>query len=441
MPKIPAFSLNHSFSADQAWHDKIEWGFIPAALFDPDEEEVGAFMHSLSCPDTNATEQNVSGAFGWLLTPQNSRRARYSRGFRGSRLRWGDLDIGKPLLTGKLKLDRESESRLLQFWLNVNPTRWTHHHPDAASDPPEIWRNSEILSSLSPPSTFAGEYSLDGNDNWIPQTRLYRSSRRRPSASSTDYLRVIEEAIVSELERAAGINSSPLIFLQDPRYTLQRIETYWEFEDADPTRLVATLKRPLKAFSRGTFRGTAYPTGDGDWDRNSLSINVPLARGESLTVYAKTNRRVRFEVRLDSEAHPDSWGGGRQVSNMSRLERRLRAVREHGAAKLNNLFEFLRGYYGPVENPISPSQFLKDLSGAVQQPANFATVLSLLLENDKLENVPGLGSEIIALKRAGIISSMGPKRRCNYQVASCYRQALARLRGKVLTSSLGARDR
>lgn len=442
MAELPPFDFNATISPSEAWHDKIEWVMTPAYLME--DEDPQAFLYHLSCPDGLTRSQESSPAFGWLFGPSAGIRAGYSRSTRKSAFHWNNTRFTKPLLSGKVNLRNRQGTRHVEFNLQVNPSRLVHHHPIRDNTRAEDWRHLYTLSATNPPKQFDGEFSLDGKDNWIPQSSAYRPNWRRPWSAGEQCLRIIHEAIAAEVRRACEHSSTDARFIADGRHSIRILETYWEFQHDDPTRLVSSLKPHLMKYSRKGFKTRHYQkraaTGE-ILDRNCLSIVVPLARGETLAVYAKTNQRVRFEIRQEFHLNAKCLGGSHTAANLDQLKELLTQARRHCAEQMNSIFPYLKSNATMDPEAASTAAFLCHLATALRNSKHFSNVLSILLTNGKLERVPGLEAEIRALRHAGIIEINGPRQNGSYAVSSKYRNALTKLQRKGLASEFGTRNR
>lgn len=450
MGELPVFSLNRSFNPQDAWHDKIDLAYSPVIMTDMDDEATGEdasnFLYCLSCPDkfTRDSQEERSIAFGWLFNSTASIRAGYSRKIRESSLRWGNPFVPRPLFTGEVRLDRIRDERKVNFVLHLNPTRFLHHYPTRAADYEDYWLHSGVLSETSRCSSFEGEFSLDGNDNWIPQGRDYRQFWRRPSQTHRRFFEIVRGALQHEIDRAGATSCTIFRTNTDSRYSIQKLETYWEFLHDSPSRLVSSLKNHLIKFSRKGFHVRAYPQRSlsrESLNKNCLSITVPLARGEDLVIYAKTNRRVRFEIRQDFRANSKCLGNRITASSVRRLNEVLNQARIHCAARMNEVFEYMRNQTAVESDAVSVTSFLADLASALRTSQYFPDILSILLSHGKIERVAALDAEIQALRKAGIIEGHGPVQNRSYGVCSRYRIALKKLQRKGLASELGTRDR
>lgn len=98
------------------------------------------------------------------------------------------------------------------------------------------------------------------------------------------------------------INTQPrhgrTIRAQYNHITINHVETYWEFHAPNAARYLYDTIRPAihaGAFETQTFR---YEPNSERNEANNRSILTTLSRGRVLSIYNKTNNRIRAEVRL-----------------------------------------------------------------------------------------------------------------------------------------------
>lgn len=128
---------------------------------------------------------------------------------------------------------------------------------------------------------------------------------------------------LAENAAAYGIRSQPV-----PYYSLRKIEFYWEFSHPHPIQLVESLIVPMRSLGDETVMHRALVRGEEVAVRqNSMSVSCELSAGCKLIVYAKTNTRLRFEVRLDDETISRMSGGSRTTRDRGELRRMVQTLR------------------------------------------------------------------------------------------------------------------
>lgn len=86
--------------------------------------------------------------------------------------------------------------------------------------------------------------------------------------------------------------------------------------------------------ARDTFDGSGEVAGQ------SPNVKVMLAKGTWLRVYAKTDRRVRFEILLESSAI-EKVSGPRGRNRLRSIASKLVDLRQHASLKLNEVLPML----------------------------------------------------------------------------------------------------
>src|SRR5690606_28503415 len=125
------------------------------------------------------------------------------------------------------------------------------------------------------------------------------------------------------------------------------VETYWEFLADNPVSLVHDLAPYLNLLG-AEYSDRRYPAGYRETrrDRNSPSVKVLLRPGVFLRLYAKTNRRVRFEITHDFRKERLRLASDVQVerrsSDPSRLRHWINACADDAAERLNDTLTFIQ---------------------------------------------------------------------------------------------------
>jgi len=307
------------------------------------------------------------------------------------------------------------------------------------------------MSAAEPPGR--GEFSLDGKDNWLPTGIFFETwaNPHRWQRHLRSYVMGVAAEFHNQLEHAIDITRGTRLHHVES-FTLRKVETYWEFAATEPTELVRSLIPHLSSYSAGQTTISTFPVPSQMVNVNSLSFSLTLTAKLSLRVYAKTNRRVRFEIIQEDLNHRELLGlplGRRGEPRQPRpgsfndILRCLYVLRERASNALNAVLEFLERHTQVVESQISAFSFLMSIAAALQDRALAHTIVSLLVFHGRIVPRAG-GAEIrdacAQLVQAGIISYY-PARQV-YDVTSRYQYALQMLRaypaGNLITT---ARDR
>jgi hypothetical protein len=451
MSELPPFNLDVCFDPSQAWHDKIEWCYSPCFLrprnTSQEIHQFSRFLEKISLPPRSAWVDVDPASFGWLFLPSAGIRAGFSRNVRKGIYRVAGRTFLPPLLSGQLNLKKAGQGcRKLEFRLEANPSRLAHFHPRHCRERGEYWRNVLALSETGQTEDDGAEFSLDGKANWVPRGKKYKGLDERGAAFAAFNLKLIEDALNSQIALSAA-GCARITSNSEKPHSIRKLETYWEFSHSDPIRLVADLSSELRSLSGKRVKEQSYlrkskrATFRQERERNCLSIILSLGRGEELAVYAKTNRRVRFEMRQNFTENSACLRHGYTAQNLEGVVQLLRQARAHCAQRMNEVFRELRRRTSFPSNSFSATTFLADTARALRRSDNLGTVLTLLCENGKIEQVAGLRREIKALRDAGIIEIKEPKSVGSYWVTSPYLKAVAQLKRKGAGRVFDARDR
>ncbi|WP_420325232.1 hypothetical protein [Mameliella sp.] len=133
-----------------------------------------------------------------------------------------------------------------------------------------------------------------------------------------------------------------------PRFALNKAEWYVEFLTLDPRRQVKHL---MPSLSRQGRSGNIYKrklTGQvRTFGPHSLAMQIDLAEGIKQTTYAKTNRRIRFEVKYSRKCLGRLVGRRTQLSS-SQFSDALDRLREYATRQLQQTFAELNKTVEPL---------------------------------------------------------------------------------------------
>lgn len=330
-----------------------------------------------------------------------------------------------------------------QFDVSINPTRFARHqplrlHPSTGQllvGPACHYASRVRRGADRVPLQFAGEFSLDGNDNWLPQgPRLsLGDSQRWPTVLIRSFLGFIYEfnqqvETLCEWHDIQEIRCTP-----EQHVNLKTCETYWEFSSPDPVALVAGLANSLGEFGRGELTTRSFLVRDHETGvvSHARLVIVDAGPGRSIKVYAKTNQRVRFEVkhrmvgdnphrlRRTGEAVPrqsgrggDHFPTGHTSSEWEGLYDMLHSLAHDAAALINRLFAFLERRQNIIPSPLTAQLLIQRVLSVVPDsnaawellrclgregrilaaslPSSFDAPIQALMQNQILERHDGL---------------------------------------------------
>lgn len=336
----------------------------------------------------------------------------------------------------------------------LNPMRFIRHQPLPVGDD---WGKAKWFKNPVPVST-GGEFSLMNDDNWIPSTPNWHDFaapenwQRHLRRYVARVVKILREDFLKAMEAAGNQDSSSNFefggLIVVPDYKIHEVETAWEFSDSDPCERVRFLKQHLFDLGRGKFSFSVYRgelnmmrhKGEEMREFNSTGLKVNLAGGAELRVYAKTNKRVRFEIvqrNLNRKKLLEAAKIAFSADEKAYVEipTLLKQARNTAAKMLNNtVFPAIAAEPDLRVKQRSVLGLLADLSKACENARSVRDVISLLVSNGGLQvGVPGkpLPSELAAIinklkGKAKLV--VWNKARNAYEVAPRYRWALDQLR-------------
>lgn len=273
------------------------------------------------------------------------------------------------------------------------------------------------------------EYALTKEDNLLigPDLRFSYAMSRTPSAHFLELLHNVARAISEPLREAADRhNAQAEVSLN---YTLKGLEVYWEFSTPYPVSTVDLLAPKLQgAVNRSRTTARAVKLVENGRLQQSWSIQIDLGREMMLRVYAKTNKRVRFEI---------SWGrvaiareaGRRSELNAEGLVEAVDRLVARSSERLTELFnEMSPPVYGTVQSR-TVDDLLRAVAKAHPDPAICAMVLDGLRHNDRIvpEGCQPLLEAVRRLKRQRVLRVIRPYQGW-YGLTPQYAEALEALR-------------
>lgn len=438
--QLPAFSFLAEVTGQEGRQDKMELS-LPFGQLEGTQGCIDAMRRDLGCPSkldrARLTESDLQG-HGWIFNrPQQSRTARMPLSIRqGACVLRGGHSLEWPLFSGEMTFsnyykrnaDAETASKL-RMSLRLNPTRFAHYQrPTFRADGASEDMHQLIFKHRSLPASFDGEYSLDERDNWVQDSELRASFFHASNWSRfvRNYIVGTLEAIRAEMCRTSCLND---VFWNEEgvgKLSLLEVETYWEFSTPEPLKTVSDCERLLRAFSENPKAKRFFKTiaAEGKVIHNSRSFVVKIRAGVELVIYAKTNRRVRMEVRHRLNKSAAVIGGGYVADGVRQLRFWLSKIQDDAAKIVNQAFHFMRGRNTFPENSVSVGRLLFDMVRAIGNSEEAGTLLSMLLQNGMIVTDGHLKPHVHSLRDAGIIVAHHKNRRRGYTIAKRYMRAL-----------------
>jgi hypothetical protein len=444
--QLPAFSFDAVVTPQQGRQDKMEiilpWGTLEGCQsgIDGVRQALGS---AAMTGRSQLTQSDLQGS-GWIFNrPQQTRTARKPLTIRQRPCILSDGDIlTAPLFSGGLSFSNyyrgsqsSATSAKLRLSLNLNPTRFAHHQRprfgadgSAMIEPPQLTFRHRAL-----PASFRGEMPLHECDNWIPDGQRYAHFFQASfwPRFVQNYVTGTLDVIRAEMDRASQAHDVYWTEGETSPLSLRYVETYWEFVTPDPLKAVSDCECLLRAYTENPTRKRFFKTvAEGTVVHNSRSFTVSVQTGVDLVIYAKTNRRVRVEVRHSLSESASVIGGSYMAGSVQKLCRWLRVIQADAAKIVNQAFQFMRGRNTFPQDSVSVGQFLFDMVGAVGKWEGAGALLSMLLHNGKIVTDAHLRPHVHALRDAGIIKAQRKNRQRCYIIAERYKRAL-----ELLTTS------
>lgn len=234
------------------------------------------------------------------------------------------------------------------------------------------------------PAFYDTEYCLTDDVNLIiGPDRLYGYVLSKPAEDHfMDCLRLIESFITTEMQETA--DSYGVAVDHAPYYSLRKIEFVWEFAHPNPTRFVEGLDVPMRALGPKTKRHRALVRGESlRVMQDSLAITTELSAGCNLIVYAKTNERIRFEVRFDRNAiaamlRRDQDDASRTARNHEDLHQMIATLRLAATERMQTALDMLDRQRVPPASDVTAQRLRAEVGRILQDDALAHTVLETL---------------------------------------------------------------
>jgi len=459
MSALQELSFDETVDPRSAKHDKITL-VISHRVYDGTVEDLDSFRHYLGAVPQNYAADLAGESFSQLF---NRPGVRQDFKIRESHQGGAPL-LPLPLFRGSYRLghyrgqsdDVASVSSTLTLFLN--PTRFLRHQDTAHYFPPRL-NFTHLSRTLSSPAFFGersadteGEISLDGRDNWLPDTGAFGYAHEGAlwSRNMRNYLDGVLREIEADTSRAAALTVDWRESDQLRPYSLREVETYFEFRSTHPLKAVEELCPLLHSFNELTSSVVSYPVSFTELrEKNSLVFTKQIRSGVSLRIYAKTNRRVRFEVIHDLGesglriSTPDS-GKVRErhtFPNLHGVYRLLGKLRYDAAEVVNDALTHLRNRASiPATNKTS-IDLLFEMARAVGNRETAKTLIYGLCSKGSISSLPKYRVALSKLVRAGILETQQRNRHQEYVVTKAYRFPLQMLRLHGNVTHLTTRNR
>ncbi|MEI9893066.1 MAG: hypothetical protein WDN28_03925 [Chthoniobacter sp.] len=424
---LPQFSVDLQVSEETGREDKIEidlgrWilSGSPRIL-----DQVRSFISSP--PEEMRPRLNPGDPhpYGWIFArPSNPgiRREHLRVRKRAIEGREGQIIAERLLFAGKWKLAyrKNTPDRIFPTYLalSLNPLRYLRYQPIPNPLPrPNAtdWPRAELFfPHASDVRQNGGEFSLDGEDNWLCDTSSLSewSNPTRWYRHVDTYIQGVVDTFNAELERVTTPRQVGVEHEND--FIIRKVETIWEFRADEPTEVVASLVPHLTAYRASSAEMQEFPVRLPTREVNSISLLMKLSRNTSLRVYAKTNRRIRFEViqeqinhreLLNEPIRPRGASAERRIRPWEQIQIALSVLRARAANELNAVLRHLAQRMRTEPSHLSGFAFMMRIGAILQNEDLALTVVSLLVHHQLIEprNAPQLQSACSLLREHGVL--------------------------------------
>lgn len=384
------FNLSMELSETDARQDKISL-FIGSWDINAIDIQMSAFLITLGDPTrSHPTFQTIAFQQHNHLTNSTTQKVKIFRAKQGR-----GYKTNAPLFTGELVIKKKPENRYrLILSVDINPTRFcVYQHPAVRN---RTSRTTTISPSIAlfatQDKTQHGsaenlEYTLDRSDNCL------LSSSSRLNASQRFYIDNFHRylnAIVDYLEdEIFDFEQAGFHYLgREEYYSIKNIETYWDIPCESP---IVTLRQlePLIRTSVNRLDINEYLLNQLTGSTFSVNDLTPcytcyFRGGESLKLYAKTNKKLRVEVKYDfskDKTLRSAWGNS--PTNITRLFEFISYCTEISTSTANDLISSLfRNDTNRLSQEKSLLEFINQIYMYSANRANAAAILRMLASTD-----------------------------------------------------------
>ena len=261
----------------------------------------------------------------------------------------------------------------------------------------------------------------------IGSNKKYAFALKRPRAEQLrDYLDLVQDTLDNAMQDA--FEGSEATAEHIPHFTIKEIEFYWEFDSNDPIDFVYDLQDVILV-NGDTIGVDLYETTHPSLEVTNQSpcLTIRLTQNIAVKVYAKTTRRVRFEVKL-KDAGISTRAGGRAHDSVDGIVNMLPALADEAATRLSPVLQSIAAGPAPTGS-FTAVELMHRIVRAADDPHAAETIIAFLVSFGRVApygNDPLLRA-IRNLADNGILRTHRPRSRI-YVITDEYRDALASLR-------------
>jgi hypothetical protein len=287
---------------------------------------------------------------------------------------------------------------------------------------------SDYIMAITPEDSWYSQELplLPATNIIIGPDKKYAFALKQPrTAQLRTYLRLVEDLISEAVNYA--LDGSGATATRLPYFSLKEIEFYWEFDFDDPINFVLSL-REIASQHGQDFSEDSYhiPSVALRTKNQSPCLTIRLTQNIKIKIYAKTTRRVRFEVTLGGDAI-NSIAGPRSQLSIDGIVSLITPLAEEAAQRLRPLIQAATASPTPRGHATSV-QLLHLITQAAIEPYTAEAIVAGLTAFGRVvpySNDPLLRS-VHRLRDRGVLRTLRPKSRI-YVVTDEYLYALSRL--------------
>ncbi|KIN69471.1 hypothetical protein [Sulfitobacter donghicola] len=304
------------------------------------------------------------------------------------------------------------ETERISFKTQLNLTRFLQAqrlHHRSRSDRPRLASN--YVMAISPETSwYADEVPLLPATNVIigPNKKYAFALKDSRSVQMQRYLNIAQDMLNNAMQGAFdGEGASAHLA---PYFSLRAIEFYWEFDAESPIDFVASLRE--RVMQHGQVVSEDFydiSTGSLRTTNQSPCLTVQLTSKIKVKIYAKTTRRVRFEVTIKDDAI-NVVAGQRSQASVEGIVSLIPSLAQEAADRLAPLIQSITAA-PPPPGRATALQLMHLITQNAQDRYVAEAIIAALVSFGRVAaygNDP-MKSAIRGLKERGILRSVKPR--------------------------------
>ncbi len=325
---------------------------------------------------------------------------------------------------------RPDEKGRICFLTQLNLTRFTQAQQlkkVTRLDRPSI-ASEHVLQIEPEPSWYEDEIPLMPATNVIigPNKKYAYALKSPRTTQLRRYISLVQDILQNVVANAFRDGSARAE--EFPFFTLRAIEFYWEFDQPSAIDYVISLRPRLEAQADDIIEDL-YPVDIPSFrlKGQSPSFKMKLTKYISLKIYAKTNRRVRFEVEFRDSAI-NTHSGNRTSETIEGIVTLIPKLATEAAKRLNKVLQSIAPLSVPASS-LTALQLMHVITREARHPYVAEAIIAALVSFGRIApyNNDPLRETIHRLRDRNVLEPQVPKSSV-YVVTEAYRESLERLR-------------